>query len=212
MAEPEVDTAANSIEMLRQRYQRRYNNSARSTEQVWESRYSDMHVFGREKIAAQLDLMHQEPVKAGLVDNGHGLGVEQRPLVCRFAGGRGDGGTRGRKIYRRDICSGGGPGREQRGGEGREGVDGIVVEPAAAFEGGSEEAVEEEANDCSRESDGGFDGGEPEYECGDGGDDGCACGSGERAVEADGSVGSGGNATECGEHVRIAAEDFAEFG
>jgi hypothetical protein len=28
-----------------------------------------MHVFGREKIAAQLDLMHQEPVKAGLVDN-----------------------------------------------------------------------------------------------------------------------------------------------
>jgi putative transposase len=69
MAEPDVDTAANSIEMLRQRYQRRYNNSARSTEQVWESRYSDVHVFGREKIAAQLDLMHQEPVKAGLVDN-----------------------------------------------------------------------------------------------------------------------------------------------
>jgi putative transposase len=70
MAEPAVDTAANSIEMLRQRYQRRYNNSARSTEQVWENRYSDMHVFGPEKTAAQLDLMHQEPVKAGLVESG----------------------------------------------------------------------------------------------------------------------------------------------
>jgi len=55
--------------MLRQRYQRRYNNSARSTEQVWESRYSDLHVFGPEKIAAQLELIHHEPVKAGLADN-----------------------------------------------------------------------------------------------------------------------------------------------
>jgi len=69
MAEPVVDTAANSIEMLQQRYQRRYNASARSTEQVWESRYSDMHVFGAERIEAQLELMHQEPVKAGLVVN-----------------------------------------------------------------------------------------------------------------------------------------------
>jgi len=69
MAEPAVDTAANSVEMLRQRYQRRYNNSARTTEQVWESRYSDLHVFGAERTAAQLDLMHQEPVKTGLVDN-----------------------------------------------------------------------------------------------------------------------------------------------
>jgi len=67
MAEPAVDTAANSIEMLQQRYQRRYNASARSTEQVWESRYSDMHLFEPERIAAQLELMHQEPVKAGLV-------------------------------------------------------------------------------------------------------------------------------------------------
>jgi len=69
MTEPAVDTAANSIDTLRQRYQRRYNNSARSTEQVWESRYSDVHVFGPEMIEAQLELMHQEPVKAALVDN-----------------------------------------------------------------------------------------------------------------------------------------------
>ena len=66
MAEPAVDTAANSIEMLQQRYQRRYNTSARSTEQVWESRYSDVHVFGPQRIAAQLEAMHQEPVRAGL--------------------------------------------------------------------------------------------------------------------------------------------------
>jgi putative transposase len=69
MAEPSVDTAANSIATLQQRYQRRYNASARSTEQVWESKYSDVHVLGRERIEAQLTLMHQEPVKAGLVDN-----------------------------------------------------------------------------------------------------------------------------------------------
>jgi putative transposase len=66
MMEPSVDTAANSVDMLLQRYQRRYNTSARSTEQVWESRYSDVHVFGRDRIAAQLEAMHNEPVKAGL--------------------------------------------------------------------------------------------------------------------------------------------------
>lgn len=66
MVEPAVDTAANSIEMLQQRYQRRYNTSARSTEQVWESHYSDVHVFGPQRIAAQLEAMHQEPVRAGL--------------------------------------------------------------------------------------------------------------------------------------------------
>jgi putative transposase len=69
IAEPSVDTAANSIEMLQQRYQRRYNASARSTEQVWESRYSDVHIYTPEKIDAQLDLMHQEPVKAGLAQS-----------------------------------------------------------------------------------------------------------------------------------------------
>lgn len=69
IAEPSVDTAANSIEMLQQRYQRRYNASARSTEQVWESRYSDVHIYTPEKIDAQVDLMHQEPVKAGLAQS-----------------------------------------------------------------------------------------------------------------------------------------------
>ena len=69
MTEPEVDTAANSIEMLQQRYQRRYNASARSTEQAWESRYSDMHVFGQERIDTQLESMHHEPVKSGLVEH-----------------------------------------------------------------------------------------------------------------------------------------------
>jgi putative transposase len=69
MMEPEIDTAANSIDTLRQRYQRRYNNSARSVDPVWELRYADTHILGRERIDAQLSLMHQAPVKAGLVEN-----------------------------------------------------------------------------------------------------------------------------------------------
>ncbi|MBW4027763.1 MAG: hypothetical protein HIU93_10205 [Acidobacteria bacterium] len=68
MREPEIDTAANSVEMIEQRYRRRYNNSARSVEQVWEKRHSDEHVFGVEMIAARLASMHQEPVRAGLVE------------------------------------------------------------------------------------------------------------------------------------------------
>jgi putative transposase len=68
MVEPEIDTAANSIEMLQQRYQRRYNNSARSSDQVWETNHSDVHVLGAERIETQLNFMHQEPVKAGLAE------------------------------------------------------------------------------------------------------------------------------------------------
>jgi REP-associated tyrosine transposase len=68
MVEPAVDTAANSIEVLQQRYQRRYNASARSTDPVWEHRYADVHVFGSDRIAAQLEAMHQEPVKAALAE------------------------------------------------------------------------------------------------------------------------------------------------
>jgi putative transposase len=69
MVEPGVDTAANSVETLLQRYQRRYNTSARSTEQAWELPYSDAHVFGRERILRQVEGMHEEPVKAGLVES-----------------------------------------------------------------------------------------------------------------------------------------------
>ena len=67
MLEPEIDTAANAVEVLQSRYRRRYNSSARSDEQVWESRFSDAHVIGAEAVAARLISMHQEPVKAGLV-------------------------------------------------------------------------------------------------------------------------------------------------
>jgi len=67
MREPEIDTAANSVETIQARYRRRYNSSARSEEQVWESRWADAHIVGSEAIAASLALMHAEPVKAGLV-------------------------------------------------------------------------------------------------------------------------------------------------
>lgn len=66
MTEPTIDTVANSVEMLQQRYRRRYNNSARSDEQVWETRYADGHVFGPDKTAARLSSMHAEPVQAKL--------------------------------------------------------------------------------------------------------------------------------------------------
>jgi putative transposase len=67
MREPEIDTAANAIEMLQARYRRRYNSSARSDEQVWESRFTDAHIVGADAVAATLASMHAEPVKAGLV-------------------------------------------------------------------------------------------------------------------------------------------------
>jgi putative transposase len=67
MREPEIDTAANAVEMLQARYRRRYNSSARSDEQVWETRSSDTHIVGSDAVAATLASMHAEPVKAGLV-------------------------------------------------------------------------------------------------------------------------------------------------
>jgi putative transposase len=68
MSEPGIDTADNSIQMLRQRYGRRYNTSARTDEQVWETPYADVHVFDADHIAERLNFMHQAPVKAGLVE------------------------------------------------------------------------------------------------------------------------------------------------
>jgi len=68
MSEPGIDTADNSVSMLRQRYGRRYNTSARTDEQVWETRYADTHVFAADHIAERLHFMHQAPVKAGLAE------------------------------------------------------------------------------------------------------------------------------------------------
>ena len=68
MTEPAVDTAANSIDVLRKRYGRRYNTSARTDEQAWETRYSDSHVFDLDRIQERLAFMHQEPVKAHFVE------------------------------------------------------------------------------------------------------------------------------------------------
>lgn len=68
MSEPEIDTAANSMETLRKRYGRRYNTSARTDEQVWETRYSDTHIFDLDRIQERLAFMHEQPVKAGFVD------------------------------------------------------------------------------------------------------------------------------------------------
>jgi len=66
MREPEIDTTTNAVEVLQARYRRRYNNSARSGEQVWENEFSDAHVVGSAAIVAQVISLHQEPVKLGL--------------------------------------------------------------------------------------------------------------------------------------------------
>ncbi len=63
-----MDTADNSVITLRQRYGRRYNNSARSTEQVWQTRYADTHVFEPDRITERLHFMHHEPVRLALAE------------------------------------------------------------------------------------------------------------------------------------------------
>ncbi len=66
MSEPETDTAEEVILTLRQRYQRRYNTSARSDESAWEKKFTDKHVTGPDQIVSTLSFMHEAPVKAGL--------------------------------------------------------------------------------------------------------------------------------------------------
>jgi hypothetical protein len=67
---------------------RRYNTSARSTEQVWETKYQDTHVFTPERIEERLRFMHEQPVKAGLVESA----AEWAWSSARAIFGRGRGG------------------------------------------------------------------------------------------------------------------------
>jgi REP element-mobilizing transposase RayT len=59
MTEPAKDTADHAVEMLRHRYGRRYNSSARTDEQVWESKWTDVHVVGDEALAARMAFLAQ---------------------------------------------------------------------------------------------------------------------------------------------------------
>jgi REP element-mobilizing transposase RayT len=59
MTEPARDTADHAIEMLRHRYGRRYNSSARTDEQVWETKWTDAHVAGDEALAARMAFLAQ---------------------------------------------------------------------------------------------------------------------------------------------------------
>jgi REP element-mobilizing transposase RayT len=59
MTEPAEDTADNAVDMLRHRYGRRYNSSARTDEQVWETKWTDAHVVGAEAIEARLDFLRK---------------------------------------------------------------------------------------------------------------------------------------------------------
>lgn len=64
MTEPAGDTADHAVEMLRHRYGRRYNTSARTDEQVWESGWTDQHIVGEEATAAKLRFLEQVQAKA----------------------------------------------------------------------------------------------------------------------------------------------------
>jgi REP element-mobilizing transposase RayT len=59
MTEPAKDTADHAVEMLRHRYGRRYNSSARTDEQVWETKWTDAHVVGEEALEARLAFLRQ---------------------------------------------------------------------------------------------------------------------------------------------------------
>jgi hypothetical protein len=45
--------------MLRHRYGRRYNSSARTDEQVWETKWTDIHVVGDHALAARMAFLAQ---------------------------------------------------------------------------------------------------------------------------------------------------------
>ncbi|MBB6146178.1 putative transposase [Silvibacterium bohemicum] len=66
ISEPEMETAEEVILTLRQRFQRRYNTSARVDESAWEKTMADKHIVGADQIVASLNFLHQAPVKAGL--------------------------------------------------------------------------------------------------------------------------------------------------
>ena len=64
MTEPAKDTADHAIDMLRHRYGRRYNSSARTDEQVWETKWTDAHVVGAEAIEARMRFLQEAERKA----------------------------------------------------------------------------------------------------------------------------------------------------
>jgi REP element-mobilizing transposase RayT len=59
ITEPTKDTADHAVEMLRHRYGRRYNSSARTDEQVWETKWTDVHVVGDEALAARMRFLRE---------------------------------------------------------------------------------------------------------------------------------------------------------
>ena len=59
MTEPVKDTADHAIAMLRHRYGRRYNSSARTDEQVWETKWADVHVVGEEAVETKLGFLRR---------------------------------------------------------------------------------------------------------------------------------------------------------
>jgi REP-associated tyrosine transposase len=75
MTEPAKDTADHAMEMLRHRYGRRYNSSARTDEQVWETKWTDAHVVGSEAIEARMRFLREAESKAEALTSSDGSSV-----------------------------------------------------------------------------------------------------------------------------------------
>src|SRR5882757_1590343 len=78
MTEPAKDTADHAMEMLRHRYGRRYNNSARTDEQVWETKWTDAHVVGAEAIEARMQFLQEADRKAEMLASSEESAASQR--------------------------------------------------------------------------------------------------------------------------------------
>ena len=70
MTEPAEDTADHAMEMLRHRYGRRYNSSARTDEQVWETKWTDAHVVGAEALEGRLAFLREAAAREQPTDQG----------------------------------------------------------------------------------------------------------------------------------------------
>ena len=68
ISDPQRETAESVMLTLRQRYQRRYNVSARSEESAWYKAIADTRVVTADHIVGCLSLIHEAPVKAGLAE------------------------------------------------------------------------------------------------------------------------------------------------
>ncbi|MFT4113995.1 hypothetical protein [Silvibacterium sp.] len=68
LSTPENETTEETIATLRQRYQRRYNTSARTDDPAWDKAITVKHIVSPDQIVSAVRFMNEAPVKANLVE------------------------------------------------------------------------------------------------------------------------------------------------